>query len=72
MLDEVNFYILFQLPNFSTIQDIKVKYKELIKINHPDKGGDAFKFDVIKKTYEFFIIPEQKKEYDNKLKCKKN
>lgn len=65
-----NFYEILQLPNFSDPEDIKVKYKELIKNNHPDKGGSTDGFELIKIAYNTLKDPDKKSEYDRKLKCK--
>ncbi len=62
-------YYLLDLPNYSDSEKIKTKYKELIKLNHPDKGGDPDNFDNIKMAYEILKDPDKKSEYDRKLKC---
>lgn len=64
-----NLYELLELRNFATSIEIREKYRELIKINHPDKGGKAEDFEKIKKAYEILKSEESKTEYDNKLKC---
>jgi DnaJ-class molecular chaperone len=63
-----NLYQLFQLDNFATLDDVKIKYKELIKQSHPDKGGESEIFNRIKNAYEYLKV--NKEEYDRKLKCK--
>lgn len=67
-----NYYEILELKNFANTEEIKAKYKELIKINHPDKGGKAENFEKIKKAYEILKLEETKNEYDKKLKCKVN
>ncbi len=67
-----NLYEILHLKNFSTLEEIKSKYKTLIKINHPDKGGKAENFEKVKKAYEILKEEETKLEYDRKLKCKIN
>ena len=68
MLKE-NYYEILELKNFSSSEEIRSKYKDLIKINHPDKGGKQEDFERIKKAYEFLKSEEVKFEYDKKLKC---
>ena len=68
MLKE-NYYEILELKNFSSSEEIRSKYKDLIKINHPDKGGKQEDFERIKKAYEFLKCEEVKFEYDKKLKC---
>jgi curved DNA-binding protein CbpA len=65
-----NFYSILELPNYSSYEVIKSKYKELVKINHPDKGGDAYTFDKILLAYEFLKDEKRKSDFDRKLKCK--
>jgi hypothetical protein len=36
----------------STKDEIKTKYRELVKQHHPDRGGDARKFHQIQQAYE--------------------
>lgn len=68
MLKE-NYYEILKLKNFSSSEDIRSKYKDLIKINHPDKGGKQEDFERIKRAYEFLKSEEAKFDYDKKLKC---
>jgi DnaJ-class molecular chaperone len=63
-----NIYQLFRVDDFASLAEIKVKYKEFIKQNHPDKGGESENFNKIKNAYEY--MKENKEEYDRKLKCK--
>jgi curved DNA-binding protein CbpA len=69
MKEKENFYEIFSLPNFSPFEDIKLKYKQLIRISHPDKGGDREDFQKIKKAYDYLKEPNLKSEYDRNLKC---
>ena len=70
MKDNFNHYSVLDLPNYSTIDIVKSKYKELVKIHHPDKGGSADAFDKIVIAYEFLKDLKNKSEFDRKLKCK--
>ncbi len=63
----MNYYEILNLPNFSSIDDIKKSYKELIKINHPDKGGNSEEFEKVKNAFEILKDDKKKKEFDNKL-----
>jgi DnaJ-class molecular chaperone len=62
-----NIYQILEVSNFASLDDIKLKYKQLIKQNHPDKGGESDSFNKIKNAYEF--LKQNKDEYDRKLKC---
>ena len=65
-----NFYSILELSNYSSYDVIKSKYKEWVKIHHPDKGGDAYNFDKILLAYEFLKDEKRKSDFDRKLKCK--
>jgi curved DNA-binding protein CbpA len=63
----INYYEILNVPNFSNINDIKKSYKELIKVNHPDKGGNTNDFEKVKNAFELLKDPKKKKEFDNQL-----
>ncbi len=63
----INYYEVLKVPDFSNIDIIKQNYKKLILENHPDKGGDTEKFEIIKEAYELLKDNDKRKEYDNKL-----
>ena len=67
-----NHYETFNLENFSEIGKIKSQYKKLMKIHHPDKGGNSEKFNFIKNSFSFLENAENKRLYDEKLKSMKN
>ncbi len=69
IMKDDNFYIILNLPNYSSYETIKLKYKELVKIHHPDKGGLSENLDRIVSAYEYLKDPDRKREFDRKLKC---
>lgn len=50
-------------PN-CTMDQIKLKYRILAGIHHPDKGGDEERFKRIKFAYEVLSDPERRRQYD--------
>ena len=60
----MNLYEELELSQFCTEEEIKLKYRTLASIHHPDKGGDAEKFKRIKLAYEVLIDPTRRNEYD--------
>lgn len=53
-LNQNKFPCCFSILEFSTQpteQELKTRYRELVKKYHPDKGGDAEKFEEISKAY---------------------
>lgn len=55
----INYYSIFEIDNFSSLEEVKKKYKELVKKYHPDKC----KKQNLKKEYEKKII-EINKAYE--------
>jgi DnaJ-class molecular chaperone len=44
--------------------EIRKAYRNLARVNHPDKGGDAEKFKEIGQAYEVLNDPERRARYD--------
>ena len=45
-------YAIFGLDDSATDRELKQSYRDLIKIHHPDNGGDTRRFIKIQKAYE--------------------
>ena len=60
----MNPYLELELPNDADEEEIKLKYRHLANIHHPDKGGDEEKFKRIKEAYEILSDPFRRKSYD--------
>lgn len=60
----LNFYEILGVSEDCTKNDIKKKYRELVKKTHPDKGGKTEIFEMIVTAYETLIDNETRKEYD--------
>jgi curved DNA-binding protein CbpA len=67
-----NYYDILGVDNFSSFEEIKKKYKELVKCTHPDKGGNSELFQQIKIAYENLKNLNYKNDFDRILKCKIN
>jgi curved DNA-binding protein CbpA len=67
MSNFINCYEIMKIANFSTLDEIKAKYKELMIKYHPDKGGDSTIFNNYKQAYDY--LKEYKDQHDRKLKC---
>ena len=46
-------YRVLGVNSYSTFPEIKKKYRELIKIKHPDHGGNSDAFILVQEAYKF-------------------
>jgi len=60
----IDFYEVLDLKKNCKRNDIKKKYRKLIMIYHPDKGGDSKLFELITLAYETLINEGKRKEFD--------
>ena len=65
---EVDHYKILGVSKTSSADDIKKAYRKLALTNHPDKGGDAEKFQEISHSYDILSDPVKKSTYDNRGK----
>ena len=63
-LDDNNPYNCLDISQMATQDEIRKAYKKLIFLNHPDKGGDAEKFNKIHEAYEILSNPVTKNIVD--------
>ena len=63
-LDDSNPYNCLEVSQMASQEEIRVAYRKLILINHPDKGGDAEKFNKIHEAYEILSNPITKNIID--------
>lgn len=63
---EVNLYDVLNLTELCSTKEIKLSYRELAKIYHPDKPtGDKEMFELITHAYNILVNPKTRQEYDN-------
>lgn len=60
----VDLYSVFGLEFGAPIAQVKSAYRRLIRVSHPDVGGDRGTFEVLTLAYEFLSDPERKAAYD--------
>lgn len=60
----MNPYIELDIPVDASDEEIKIRFRSLAQIHHPDKGGDEQIFVRIKLAYEILIDPIRRKEFD--------
>ncbi len=69
----INYYEILGLPNSASIHEIKIAFRKLAKVYHPDKGsGNKEKFIKILKAYETLSNPNSKSTYDYNLNFNRN
>ena len=63
-----NFYAILEVPETSSIDEIKKSYRRLSMLYHPDKNKNnpeaTAKFQKMNEAYETLGDPDKKKEYD--------
>lgn len=45
-------FTLLGLPTTATPDEVKAKWRELVMIHHPDRGGNACDFNDLRKAYQ--------------------
>jgi len=65
---QVDHYKVLGVSKTASTDEIKKAYRKLALTNHPDKGGDAEKFQEISHSYDILSDPSKKKENDNRGK----
>ena len=63
-----NYYGLLGIGFNVNKKEIKKSYFNLVKIHHPDKGGDAEIFRLLSEAYDILMDDTLKIEYDSKSK----
>jgi DnaJ-class molecular chaperone len=57
-------YLELEVSIDATDEEIKIQYRAMAMIHHPDKGGDEEKFKRIKEAYEILSDPIRRKAYE--------
>jgi DnaJ family protein A protein 2 len=63
-MNKKDFYEILGVSKSSTQREIKKRFIELVKNNHPDQGGDPEKFKEIVDANEILSDPEKRQMYD--------
>lgn len=61
----MDYYSILGVGKSASPEDIKAAYRKLAMKHHPDRGGDAKKFQEISEAYETLSDPDKKAQYDH-------
>jgi len=53
--DNESFYSVLNLPDYSSLEEVKKAFKKLALLTHPDKCGHSTDFLVVQKAYSFLV-----------------
>lgn len=68
----MDYYSVLGVDKNATPEEIKKSFRKLAMLHHPDKGGEALKFQQINEAYETLSNPIKKAEYDNPISSHNN
>jgi hypothetical protein len=66
-IPDVNYYEILELPRTASQDEVKAAYKKMASVVHPDKGGSAMLFRLVKEAYEVLSDPIKRKQHDSDL-----
>lgn len=62
---EVDYYELLGVREDASVSEIRSAYRALAKVMHPDAGGTAGTFRLLREAFETLSDPERRAEYDS-------
>mmetsp|Transcript_71536 Transcript_71536/g.165422 ORF Transcript_71536/g.165422 Transcript_71536/m.165422 type:complete len:836 (+) Transcript_71536:62-2569(+) len=62
---EPDYYELIGVDRNATLHDIRTKFRAKVLAEHPDKGGDPKKFQMLNKAYNVLTDVDKRKRYDS-------
>jgi predicted esterase len=63
-MSDPDWYQLIGVDRNATLHDIRQKFRQRVLAEHPDKGGDPKKFQMLNKAYNILTDTEKRKRYD--------
>ena len=63
----MNYYEILELSKTATQAEVKIAYKKMAAVVHPDKGGSAMLFRLVQEAYEVLSDPAKRKQHDADL-----
>lgn len=59
-----DYYALLGVSSTATLQEIRMKFRQLVVTEHPEKGGDAKKFALLNRAYGVLSDQSKRRDYD--------
>jgi NADPH:quinone reductase-like Zn-dependent oxidoreductase/predicted esterase len=69
---EPDYYELIGVGKDATLHEIRSKFRAKVLAEHPDKGGDPKKFQLLNKAYNVLTDQEKRKHYDSTGRTEKS
>jgi NADPH:quinone reductase-like Zn-dependent oxidoreductase/predicted esterase len=63
-MSEPDYYALIGVGQDATLHEIRSKFRQRVLAEHPDKGGDPKKFQLLNKAYNVLTDQEKRRRYD--------
>ena len=63
-MDELSLYDILGVPQNCEQDEIRVAYRRMAKLHHPDAGGDREMFESVQIAYKRLSDPKDRKKYD--------
>eukprot|EP00404_Azadinium_spinosum_P024366 CAMPEP_0180593198 /NCGR_PEP_ID=MMETSP1037_2-20121125/20126_1 /TAXON_ID=632150 /ORGANISM="Azadinium spinosum, Strain 3D9" /LENGTH=114 /DNA_ID=CAMNT_0022611569 /DNA_START=61 /DNA_END=402 /DNA_ORIENTATION=+ len=69
---EADYYELIGVGKDASLHEIRSKFRAKVLAEHPDKGGDPVKFQMLNKAYNVLTDQEKRKHYDSTGRTEKS
>jgi len=63
-MSDLDYYELIGVDKTATLHEIRSKFRAKVLAEHPDKGGDPKKFQLLNKAYNVLTDQEKRRRYD--------